>query len=96
MSLLVNKIRTAKDAMNIRYIAEDMAFMVMEDLKEAGFNCELKKGHPKKVKTWKIVPTDKLDDDKQQEFDKIKDERTEWWRKYKKDQLKQLKQSMLR
>lgn len=79
--------------MKPRQMAEDMANMVIEDLEEEGFKAKLvKKGFT--ISSWRIVPTEKLTPEQQQDFDFIKDQRQELYKSRTMDQIKQMRKSL--
>lgn len=96
MSPLLDKISMARSALDKHLIAEDMAFMVIEDLKEEGFDAELVKGHRKKIHTWKIVPKGELNGDELTRFQKLKDSLTDMYREREMERLKDFKRSLLK
>ena len=92
----MDRMRLIKDATNKKHITEDIAFMVMEDLKDAGFEPELIKNNPNRPSTWRIHPKTQLSPEDQQKFDEIKDKSTDEWRTDYKIRLKNLKKDILR
>jgi len=72
-----------------------IADFVLEDLRDAGFNPELIKQNPKKPKTWRIENKDFLNDKKQKEFDKIKDESTEIWKEAEINNIKEIRKVII-
>ena len=96
MSPFMDKMRLIKEATNIKYIADDIAFMVVDDLKDAGFKAKLVKPNPKRTSTWRIQPEEELSPEDLEKFNKIKDESTERWKEDHKIRLKNLKKDILR
>ena len=80
-------------SMKPRQMAEDMANMIIEDLEEEGFKAKLvKKGWaPSK---WKIEPIDDLTGDELHDFNYIKDQRQELYKRRTMDQIKQMRKSI--
>ena len=96
MSRFMDRMKLIKDATNKAYIVEDIAFMVMEDLKDASFECELIKHKVSKPLTWRIHPKNELSPEEQKRFDEIKEKSTDEWRTDYKIRLKNLKRDILR
>ena len=80
-------------SMKPRQMAEDMANMIIEDLEEEGFKAKLvKKGWA--ISKWKIEPIDDLTEDELQEFNFIKEQRQELYKKRTMDQIEQMRKSI--
>jgi len=75
-------------------VVEDIANMVMEDLKDAGYRAELVK-HKKKFSSWKIEPIDDLDGIQLEEFQKIKKEKQEEYVNYQRETLKEIRKGFI-
>lgn len=93
MNQMLDSIKMTRDALNIVNISEDLAYMVMRDLEEAGFMTELKKEKIKKPKTWRIIPLEELSPTDMIRFNELKEERTNYWRN---ETTKNLKKNFLR
>ena len=80
--------------LNVKQIAEDMANLVIDDLKEEGFEAKLIKYKEKKPKTWKIVSVNVLDNEEQKRFDEIKERQVTYYRDTKIGMIKDIKRSI--
>ena len=89
---MINELRKQ---LNVKQIAEDMANLVIEDLGLEGFEAKLVKHKPKKPKTWKIIPVNKLSDEEQKRFDKIKEEQVTFYRDTKIDMMKDMRKAII-
>lgn len=89
---MINELRKQ---MNVKQIAEDMANLVIDDLKEEGFEAKLVKHKEKKPKTWKIIPVNKLNDEEQKRFDEIKETQVTFYRDSKIDMMKDMRKAII-
>ena len=87
-------INDLRKQLNVKQIAEDMANLVIDDLKEEGFKAKLIKYKEKKPKTWKIVSVNTLDDEEQKRFDEIKERQVTYYRDTKIGMIKDIKRSI--
>ena len=87
-------INDLRKQLNVKQIAEDMANLVIDDLKEEGFEAKLIKYKEKKPKTWKIVSVNTLDDEEQKRFDEIKERQVTYYRDTKIGMIKDIKRSI--
>jgi len=94
MSML-DQLKIARESINTKNIAEDMAYFVMHDLEKAGFQSILVKPHEKKPKTWRIIPKDELDEEQMKEYQRLKEERVDYWRDQAMEQLRKTRKAML-
>ena len=96
MSQLMDKISMAREAFNKVNVADDLAFLVSEDLKEAGYDVKLVKEKEKKPSTWRILPVNKLSEEEREQFEQLKSERTDHWRNDALKKLKNMKKQLLK
>ncbi len=87
-------INDLRKQLNVKQIAEDMANLVIDDLKEEGFKAKLIKYKEKKPKTWKIVSVNVLDNEEQKRFDEIKERQVTYYRDTKIGMIKDIKRSI--
>lgn len=87
-------IKILKNQMNIKQVANDIADFVIMDLEDEGFKARLEKNNSKKPKNWKIVPIGEYSKSEINKFNKIKDERTEFYKQRTKNQINQMKESL--
>ena len=87
-------INDLRKQLNVKQIAEDMANLVIDDLKEEGFEAKLIKYKEKKPKTWKIVSVNVLDNEEQKRFDEIKERQVTYYRDTKIGMIKDIKRSI--
>jgi len=88
-------INDLRKQLNVKQIAEDMANLVIDDLKEEGFEAELIKYKPKKPKSWKIESVNILGDEEQKRFDEIKERQVTSYRDTKIGMMKDMKKSIM-
>lgn len=96
MSQFMDRMKMIREATNKQYIVEDIAFMVMEDLKDAGFDPQLVKHKVNKPMSWRIHSKVELSPEDQKRFDEIKDKSTEDWKIDYQIRLKNLKRDIMR
>jgi len=96
MSHFMDRMKMIREATKKQNIVEDIAYMVMEDLKDAGFDPQLVKHKVSKPMSWRIHSKVELSPEDQKRFDEIKDKSTEEWKIDYKIRLKNLKRDILR
>ena len=89
-------IKTMMEGYNKKQVAEDIAEMVIFDLAEEGFEAKLVKHKTKKPQTWKIIPVYSLQPKDQERFDKIKEEKVTLYRDSKINEIKEIRNSILK
>lgn len=74
-------------------LVNDIANMVIDDLEQAGYKAKLVK-HKKNIGSWRIQPIYKLTDQQLEEFNKIKQEKTDKYVKMNEISIQNLKRSI--
>jgi hypothetical protein len=87
-------IKTIKDTMNVRQVAQDTADFIIMDLESEGYKARLDKNGSKNPKKWKIVPDKEYTKEQIKEFERIKNEKRELYFRRTKDQINQMKESL--
>jgi len=96
MSHFMDRMKMIREATKKQNIVEDIAFMVMEDLKDAGFDPKLVKHKVNKPLSWRIHSKVELSPEDQKRFNEIKDKSTEEWKVDYQIRLKNLKRDIMR
>ena len=87
-------IKTIKDTMNVRQVAQDNADFIIMDLESEGFKARLDKNGSRRPKNWKIVPDDEYSREQLKEFERIKNEKRDLYFDRTRNQINQMKEAL--
>jgi len=87
-------IKTIKDTMNVRQVAQDTADFIIMDLESEGFKARLDKKGSKRPKNWKIVPDEEYTREQLIDFERIKNEKRDFYFTRTRNQIDQMKEAL--
>jgi hypothetical protein len=87
-------IKTLKDTMNIRQIAQDTADFIIMDLESEGFMARLDKNGSRRPKNWKIVPDEEYTREQLIDFERIKNEKRDFYFSRTRQQINDMKAAL--
>jgi len=91
------KIEEIRNYLNKQNMITDIALCVQDDLKNEGYDTELVKHNPKKTSTWKIIPKNlNMTKEQMEEFEKKKQQATDYWVRIMKENLHEYKRTLLK